>query len=263
MKNCRICIVFIAGLLISFSNFGFGQSQDQKVDARIRSVEKNNSTFLEVDNSLIPPLHMLIDSALTYSPLLKTKDIEKSIREWELKTAKIQWTDYFETFVEYRYGSVDYVVLSPTGTSIQNDISVTSRYHAGARINLTIFDLLNHRRNVAMARERVDLEDARAEEIKQLIRQEVIRLWGKLRTYKEIVGIKADHLQAQRININEARMRYEAGEVPIVEYARVKQIVSKANEEFVLAQQEYREALYLLSELVGRNDLSNWVNPRL
>ncbi len=254
---------FIAFLLICVSMSGFSQTTEERVDARMRSMEKNNSAYLSVDHDLIPPLGMLIDSALYYSPLLKTKEIDKTIREWELKVAKLQWSDYLETFTEFRYGSIDNVFISPTGTAINNNVSISSRYHIGARINFTIFDIISHKNVIRAGEARIALEDARADELRQLIRQEVIRLWNHLSTYKEIISISADHLEAQKLNINEARKRYLSGEVDIVEYARVKQISSKAHEELVLSKKEYREALYLLYELVGRDDLADWMNPSL
>ncbi len=239
------------------------QTEEELLNNRLnlRSLERNNSAMMNDDYALIPPLGMLIDSAIVYSPLIRSKNIEIAIREWEVRTAKFQWADKIETFSEFRYGSVDNVFISPTGTAIDNDVSITSRYHVGARIDFTVFDVINHRHNVKIAKARVDLEEARIAEIQHLIKQEIIRLWVHITTYKEIMFIKTDHATAQQLNMEDAQRRYTTGEVEIVEYARVKQIADKAMEELQLAKKEYREALYLLGELVGRDDITDWVKP--
>jgi len=260
-KGLKLILLLIVGWLLTTQLVG--QNEEVLLEQRLRlgSRESNNSSYLNQDYATIPPLRMLIDSAIVHSPLLKTKSIEIAIREWELKTAKFNWADKIETFSEYRYGSVDNVFIAASGNAINSDVSVTSRYHVGARINFTLFDVLDHRRQVQIAQERIDLEKARAQEIEQLIRQEVIRLYVHLSSYKEVIDIKADNAAAQLLNIEDAKRMYKTGEIEIVEYARVKQIADKAVEEFKLAKKEYQEALYLLNDLVGSDDINDWVNP--
>lgn len=194
---------------------------------------------------------MLIDSALQYSPLLKTKDIEIAIKEMEWRAQRWEWTDFVQPFAEYRYGTVD-----QWGTSLIQ--AEASRFSVGARINLTVFNALNTKFKLDLADKQIELDESRRKEIELLISQEVIRLWNMLMTYREIIALKSDHVETQALNLSEAKLQYQTGEVPIMELARITEIATKAKEELELAKKEFRESIFLLSELVGRGDITTW-----
>ena len=207
----------------------------------------------------IPPLQMLIDSAKQYSPLLKTKDIEITIREMEWRAQRWEWTDFIQPFTEYRYGTVDnYILGQQPGTVLQFQQTAAHRFNAGARINLTIFKAINSRSKLKLAEKRIELDYARRDEIDLLISKEVVRLWNMLKTYQNIIALKADLRVTQAWNLAAAKLLYESGEVPIMELARITEIASKADENHELAIKEFREAFFLLSELVGKSDIFTW-----
>jgi len=207
----------------------------------------------------IPPLRMLIDSAKQYSPLLKTKDIEIAIKEIQWRVQRWEWADYIRPFTEYRYGSIDNYLLVG-GSLLPGPQSIASRFSIGAQINLTIFDAINYRSKLKLADKQIELDLARREEIELLITQEIINLYSQLITYRKIIFIKSDHMITQALNLDEAQLRYESGEVPIVELARIREIATKSEEGFELAKMEFRRAILLLSELVGQgDDITTWI----
>lgn len=207
----------------------------------------------------IPPLQMLIDSAKQHSPLLRTKDIEITIREMEWRAQRWEWTDFIQPFTEYRYGTVDnYVLGQQAGTVLEFQQTAAHRFNIGARINLTVFKAINSRSKLKLADKRIELDYARKEEIELLIAKEVVALWNSLKTYQIIVGLKADLRVTQAWNLSAAKLLYEKGEVPIMELARITEIASKADENHELAIKEFREAFFLLSELVGKRDIFTW-----
>ncbi|MEA1875441.1 MAG: TolC family protein [Bacteroidota bacterium] len=212
----------------------------------------------EDDFFIIPPLQMLIDSALQYSPLLKTKDIEVTIRQMERRAAVWAWADYIEPFSEFRYGTVDNVVFSQSGLPLDMNQTQASRFNVGARIRLSIFDAITFGNELKIANMRIELDAARRKEIEQLISQEVIRLWNMLKTYRTIFILKSELVVTQDNNLKDAELRYNSGEVPIVELARITEIASKAREGLELTKKELREALHLLIDLVGNGDITTW-----
>jgi len=212
----------------------------------------------EDDVFSIPPLQMLIDSALIYSPLLKTRDVEIAISEMQRRAIRWEWADYFETFSEYRYGTVDNVVFSQSGIPIDIRQTQANRFNLGARINLTIFDAINYRNKLKLADKQIELDKARKKEVEQLVSQEVIKLWNMLMTYRTIFILKSKLVITQDVNLKEAELRYKSGEVSIVELARITEIYSKASEGLELTKKELRVALHLLIELVGNGDITTW-----
>lgn len=206
----------------------------------------------------IPPLKMLIDSAKIHSPLLHTKDIEIAIKNLEYKLLRWEWADYIRPFTEYRYGSIDNYVLVG-GNIIGGQQSVAHRFSLGAQVNLTIFDVIKYRKNLKITDKLVELDISRRMEIERLISQEVIRLWNILMTYREIWFIQNKSRETQILNEKEAKLKYRTGEVELVELARISEIATRARADYELARNEFRGALYLLIEIVGKEDITNWI----
>jgi len=260
--------ILALGILLIFATQGFAQL-DPIAEARKRAMNLDPETILNklpelandqdqfADNMPIPSLRILIDTALSTSPLLNQQDAMIRIREWELKSQKWDWSNYLEGFTELRYGSVDNVFISPTGSTIGTDISVGYRYNVGTRINMSLFDVTDFRRKVKLAREKVDFEIYKREEVEKFVASEVIKLYNALKTYKQLIPLKAEHATAQQLNLAEAKMLYEAGDVAIVEYARIKDFAAGAEEEVILAQKAFRDAYMLLGELIGVPDISS------
>lgn len=238
-------IIPLLAILMMFSSW-------QVIAQNYGSVDSSSEDMIS-----IPPLQMLIDSAKHYSPLLRTKDIEITIREMEWRAQRWEWTDFIRPFTEYRFGSIDNYELVG-GTFIGGSPTLAHRFNLGLQFNLTIFDAINRRSKLNLADKRIELDYARREEIELLISKEVVRLWNMLKTYQKLISLKADLRVTQAWNLAAAKLLYESGEVPIMELARITEIASKADENHELAIKEFREAFFLLSELVGKKDIFTW-----
>jgi len=200
-----------------------------------------NPEFAELT---IPPLGLLIDLALTRSPLLREQTALQAVRESQLASLRNEWGRYLLFFSEVRFGSVDYVVA---GINSDN----TWRYNVGTRLQLSIFDALDQKNKKAMVQAQLDFENHREDELKRMIKDDVIRLWNKLVSYKEIVTINQDHIAAQASNLFYAEQQFKSGDIPLLEYARIKEISIKADQEYELAKKEFRETYLLLESLIG------------
>ncbi len=248
MEN-RLSIKMLALFIVFFFGLTFPEAEAQQ------SVPVNSKSEESIN---IPPLRMLIDSAIQYSPLLRSKDIEITIKEMEWRAQRWEWTDFIQPFTEYRYGTIDNLIFAPTGAVLDDASSTAHRFNIGARINLTIFNAINYRSKLALADKRIELDQSRRKEIELLVTQEVIRLYTSLITSRDIAFIKSEYVETQAMNLAEAELRYKTGEVPIMEMARVAEIATKAKEDYELTKKEFREAMFLLFELVGKGDFTKW-----
>jgi outer membrane protein TolC len=198
----------------------------------------------------IPPLGMLIEAGLAFSPLLDEQRALIKIREWQHKSARNEWGRYVMFFTEMRYGSID-ILVSNGGTITYGDKSNSTRFNVGARFQVSMFDLLDLRRKNLIANEQVEFEKFKKAELERMIKDDVIRLWNKLVAYKEIAAINEDHVTAQKGNFFYAEQQFKAGDIALGEYVRIKEISIKADAEYQLAKKEFRETYLLLESLVG------------
>lgn len=214
-----------------------------------QNMDQANSPAGEFANLRIPPLGQLIDAALEHSPLLDEQRSMIAIRQWQEKTAKGDWGRYILFYTDLRYGTVDLIVNN--SGAISNGKSNSTWYNVGTRLQLSIFDALDMKRKNGAAREQVKYEESKLLELKRMINDDVIKLWNKLVSYKEIVRVNEDHIAVQQGNILYAEQQYKAGDIALVEYARIKEISVKADQEYELAKKELRETYLLLESLVG------------
>jgi outer membrane protein TolC len=170
------------------------------------------------------------------------------MRDWQTRSAKLDWTRYFQLFSEARFGAVDYVVI---GAGVNPATDNTFRYNVGTRIQLNAFDIIDQKKKVRTAEAVLDFEKAKVEEAKRVIIDEVIKQYNQVITYREIVKIKSDNLQGQLANMEKMELKFATGDEDLMEYARIKEISTKAQEEFELAKKEFRVAYMLLENLVG------------
>jgi len=215
--------------------------------------KRNSADFNETSEFAgfkIPALGQLIDSALIHSPLLDEQQALIKIRELQQKSASNEWARYILFFSEYRYGSIN--ILIADGVPINyGQNSNSTWYNVGARFQLTIFDMLDLRRKNKIAATQIDYEKSKESELKRMIQDDVIRLWNKLVAFKEIVAINEDHIAAQESNIFYAEQQFKAGDIPLIEYSRIKEISIRARQEYQLAKKEFRETYLLLESLIG------------
>jgi outer membrane protein TolC len=232
---------------------GLAQQKQTDQNARQKSFQdlpSRENQFKEYNAPDLPSLNSLIQTALINSPLVKQQEAMVSMREWQKKSADLDWTKYLQLFSEARFGSFDYIYFTGTGGT-QAEIPSTMRYNIGTRIQLNLFDALDQKKKTRAAESILDFEKAKVEESKRMVIDEVIKQYNQVITYREIVAIKSDNLQGQMANMEKMEQKFASGDEDLMEFARIKEIATKAQEEFELAKKEFRVAYMLLENLVG------------
>lgn len=202
---------------------------------------------------VIPPLMDLIDSALKHNAMVRYRDLEVIVRESNLQSENIYWTRNLGVQADTRYGTFDNFV---SGTSNQSTtlLATTARqfnYGAGVYIKLPLGDLLNRRNQLKAAKAQVAEAHELAEAQKDEIRQLVIKLYQDLLLRQRLLNIAAHSLGTARVNGDMVEKEFRNGVIPIVEYVRVSDIVTKAEADYELAKASFTQAKLLLETIVG------------
>jgi len=201
--------------------------------------------------SMVPPLMALIDSALVHSPLLDQQTSLIRIREYQLKTQKIDWTRYVRASTDYRYGTIDNITVAPGGTAIGIEQALSSRFSIGTSLGFSLFDVLDQRRKVKLAQEQLEYEEYKMDEVKQLVTSEVIKLHSQLTFLEKLIPIKAKQKSTQETNLEWAKQAYEKGDIDIQQFSQVVETTTGAQEEFETVYRDFSQTWLLLEELVG------------
>ncbi|MEA3444263.1 MAG: TolC family protein [Bacteroidota bacterium] len=212
-------------------------------------------SIFDDESFYLPPVAALIDSAMVNSPLLRQYDAGLEISILGLESTKKDWTDYLFTTSEVKYGSTDNVVFSKDDTEYSNAINaiVTTRYNVGVGLRMSLFDIVDRKRRIAIADQEMKLSQAKREEMIRQIRQEVTLLYNAVVLSQRILTIKSETQQAKILHFNLAEKQFLAGEIGVSEYATIIEMIAKSSAEYEKSKMDFTNTYFLLEEAVGIN----------
>ncbi len=226
-----------------------------------------NSSFLfsqAIPDSVlfIPTLGKSIDMAMEYSPLLRSVDIETTIKEFELRSTRKEWLDNMGIESFYKYGSIDNVNIQNVGNldQISSAQTTDSRYSIGVYLKMSFFSFLTQRTNTKIALQAIEQSRFQKEFIKQEIRKAVIKQYGEYVFNKELIGIKNKAFQSNEIQLRKANNDYENGNLTIYEITKVMEALTKSETEYLMAKSAFKISYLLLLELIGIDQRGQAIN---
>jgi len=209
----------------------------------------------EVSNSelFIPTLGEAIDMAMEYSPLLKSVDIETTIKEFQLKTVRKEWLDNMGVESFYKYGSIDNVNIQNVGSldEISSAQTTDTRYSVGVYLKMSFFTFLTQRTNTKIALQEIEQSKMQKEFIKREIRKVVIKQYGEFLYNKDLISIKNKAFQANEVQLTKANIDYANGNLSVYEITKVMEALTKSESEYLMAKSNFKISYLLLLELIG------------
>lgn len=203
--------------------------------------------------SELPPLQEVIDSALVNSPLLKEQDAGIRIKEIELARSKSMWLDYVYLYGDAKYGSVDNFVYTGSPGSVGQVTStlVTTRYNAGFLINISIFDMIDQKKQNKIARENLNIAKNKYDDVENKLREEVIMRYNRLLLSRNILLLSIDDRDAKFSSVELARKQLRSAEINIYEFSTIEDKYNRALQDFEIAKHNLAVAHALLEEIIG------------
>ena len=250
----QLSLVFIILVLLSAS-----------INAQVVQVS-NESVFNPLTDDItkkIPPLEVLIDSALINSHRLKYWDKEIKITEYELKSAKRDWSkDIFFTgeiregawtslvYVQDQYGNE----VGTLGTTNQG------RYSFGVGLRLPVLDLWDRGNQVKLYKMRVERNIEKMQEDRQIIRADVINLYNKLIIQQNMLKLDIDNIEFSELTAEMADKEFQNGKTTLADLSRIYDNLARARYRYVDSKTGFINAYVMLQEITGIkfNELNNW-----
>lgn len=211
----------------------------------------------------IPPLDVLIDSALINSHRLKYWDKEIMITKYELKSAKRDWSNsiYFTgeikegtwtslVFVQDEYGNE----VGTLGTTSQG------RYSIGMGLRLPILDLWDRGNKIKLNKMRIERNIEKMLEDRQAIRINVINLYNEVIIQQNMLKLDIDNIEFSELTAEMADKEFQNGKISLADLSRVRDNLARARYRFVDSQTGFINAYVMLQEITGIkfNELNNW-----
>ena len=215
--------------------------------------EAQTTDFENKDEIVLPALQVVIDSVLSRSGMLKFRKKHIEVMESTLASERIYWTRNFGVQGDTRYGNLNNSSTNADGQVNSTVLTVSKQfnYSIGFYMKIPIFDVLNRKHQVGLARLEVDEAKSMAQFQEDEIRQAVIKQYQELILKQKLLKIKSKSLSDGKINMQMVEKEFRNGVVPVSEYVRITSITSNLEIDYESAKSEFITAKKLLEDLAG------------
>ena len=220
----------------------------------LQAQSTDSTTVTRRDSVIVfPPLNDLIDSAIKFHPGIRYREYEVKVKESNLISQQNNWTRNMGVQADSRYGTFDNFSANDNGqfTTLLNTTNKQFNYGFGVYMKLPIYDLLNRKNQLKQAKNEVEMARSLGEVQETEIRQMVIKQYQDALLRQRLIRIKAQNLGNARVNMEMVEKEFRNGIIPVSEYARISDIVYRAETDYELAKTEFITAKLLLEEIVG------------
>jgi outer membrane protein TolC len=202
----------------------------------------------------LPPLEVLIDSAISNNPQIQFRDQQLTINEYRLRSKRIEWTKSLGLRGNVGYGNMyDYTsssngVVEPVPVA---SIRSQSQYTATVFINLPLSTFADRKNQLNMAKSEISQARSSIEEQRLEIRQLVIFHFNELVLNQRIFVLKANKLESIKVNMEMVETQFMNGTVPLSEYTQLSSSVSETEIDYEKARMSFLNSYMVLEEIVG------------
>lgn len=211
----------------------------------------------------IPPLEMLIDSAIVHNPYVQFRDLQVIVNACKLRAKQVEWTRNIGFQANTGYGNL--YNYTSTATDGINPVPASTKsqrqYSASVYINLPLNTIADRKNQVKLANAEIDQAQKMAEVQRNELRQTVIKLYNDLILKQRLNRIKAKYLETSRINMQMVEKEFANGIISVTEYARISETVTRTESDFENSRMDFLTAYMILEAVVGMefnltNDIS-------
>lgn len=200
-----------------------------------------------------PPLQTVIDSVLKHSAMLNFRKNHIGVLESTLKSEQIYWTRNFGFQAESKYGNLNSFSTDNDGSISSSALITTEQlnYSFGVYLKFPVFDFINRKHQLKLARLEVEEAENMAEFTKEELRQTVIRLYQDLILKQKLLQIRSRSLGDGRVNMEMVEKEFRNGVVPISEYVRINGMTASLEVDYEKAMSEFITAKQMLEDMAG------------
>jgi len=219
------------------------------------SQDSLNVSILAIDPAhSLPPLELLIDSAIENDPKVQFRDLQMIVNNSKLKATKLEWTRNMGLQSDIRYGTFDNF---STNTAEGQTVSLLAtrsnqtNYGIGVYLKFPIDDILSRKHELNVARAELDQAEQMAEAQRQELRQMVIKQYNIVLLNQRLLIIRSDYFQSALISREMAEQKFRNGVVDLTEFTRISEIAARAETDYETVRFEFISSYLILEDIAG------------
>jgi outer membrane protein TolC len=204
--------------------------------------------------ALLPPLNVLIDSALVNDPELKYATLQIRVNKGNLRNSQAQWTQSIGLQANLGYGTFDYMYNNtlggPNPSTFTTDYSQL-QYGFGAFFRIPFYDMVSRRNQIQVAKSEIAQAQSLVEVQQNVVREKIMRQYNDLVMKQRLLKIKSKYFETSKINMKMAETAFVNGSLPVDEYSKISEIEARTESDYETARTEFLTAYMTLELSVG------------
>jgi outer membrane protein TolC len=248
MNKIALLLVFIGS-----ANFLMAQSTPNNNSDKANSKNATSATLEPNLEMPLPPLDTLIAWALIKNASLKVQDAQIAIRQQEYEIKKREWRDLLSINGTTAYGNNQLYDVQQSQQGITPIVTTRQSiiYNFGIATRLSLGDIMNRNKKIALKRLEVEKTAAEKEVLKDQIREEVITRYYKLLIALKMLKLEADNLETKKMGLEVAEKYFREGNLAVTEYSVLLNTKIAIEKQYEQAKFDVQYALKMLREFVG------------
>lgn len=214
---------------------------------------ENNDDLLTANEFNFPPLQVVIDSVIKRNQMVNFRKNHIGVMESTLASERLYFTKNIGIQGAYTYGNINNLSTN-SESDVNSSILSTSQqfnYSAGFYIKFPLFDFLNRKQQLKLAKLEIEEAKSMAEYNKDEIRLVVIKLYHDLILKQKLLLIKSKSMSNGNVNLEMVEKEFRNGIVPISEYVRIISITSTLESDYETTKSEFITAKQILEDMCG------------
>jgi outer membrane protein TolC len=209
-----------------------------------------------VDNieDKLPPLEVLIDSAVKNAPLIRMEGAEISIARYKLLEYRRAWTKHFGFTSKFSWGNRYQYTMSETTGGFPSEFLTTGNqtlFDVGIYLKIPVFEIVNQKNSVNQGKRQIEAHMIRKEQMIRETKQEVIFTFQNLLLHQDLLKVKNEAQVTSSLQVKMAEKEFLNGNISIAELARLTQTHSSNLYNYKQDRMLFYRQYLLLEQLVG------------
>jgi outer membrane protein TolC len=209
-----------------------------------------------VDNiqDKLPPLEVLIDSAVKNAPRIRLEDAAISIARYKVQEYKRAWTKDLSFLSSFSYGNLYQFSTSETAGGLPTEflsIGTRTNFTVGVSLRMPLFDILNRTNSINQGKREIESHVILKEQMKREPKQAVIFSYQALLLHQDLLKVKNEAQITSSIQVKMAEKEFLNGKISISDLARVSQTHAVNLYSYKQDRMLFFKQYLLLEELVG------------
>jgi len=256
MMSRIIIFIFLAQIL--YLGIGKAQGFNRFGDSRITSVPQSVTTIAPVNNEYsewsLPPLQMLIHTALENSPLIQMANTNVQMGEYEFKDVRRNWLNNISIIADARYGSMfNYTKFNTTASSMLPQDMLIDMFNYGAGLNLYMpfSEIFDKKRSKQKASLKIEQAELQKEEIAGSITQLVINAYYEVLSAQKTLSMYNEISLSASLLHEQAKLDFNTNRISLSDFTQTTETYLNAQNRVELQKYSLMRAIRILEVIVG------------